>query len=217
MAAGSLTATRPIRTLRLLQTDGSTVSVPLSDLSSLSASKEDICPAHFSQSRRASRAMMATSPDGLGEFGTPSRVGEVRVSRPRAYYGANSAASKNINIGELYREAIDLAQKGGADFSAFVVGGRVPLTVLLHAGPGEHDSAMTWYAGGAARPIYDIAEEGTGGITFSFLQPHTTGLSAPTIATTDDAHVYSLDGRLVKWGNAPTGIYLQHGKKIIVR
>ena len=73
MAAGSLTATRPIRTLRLLQADGSTVSVPLSDLSSLSAGKEDICPAHFSQSRRASRAMMATSPDGLGEFGTPSR------------------------------------------------------------------------------------------------------------------------------------------------
>lgn len=539
MTTGSLTATHPIRTLRLLQTDGSTVSVPLSDLSSLSAGKEDICPAHFSQSRRTSRAMMATSPDGLGEFGTPSRgvlpslgapiipivmvefsdvafqasttparidslfdaddhalsprakgsvrdyyraqsygrfaphfkvVGKVRVSRPRAYYGANSAASKNINIGELYREAIDLAQKGGADFSAFVVGGRVPLTVLLHAGPGEHDSfeagnedypwahfsentlvsgglrfdsyfvgcelmqsyerdpdtkqprrdasghpivagaelegigvfchemghalglpdfystreaqqtpdfhdimdyaqygndgywplgysayernymgwlqlheltdagpyrlaalhdtvfdapqaylirnaadskeyyilenrrpstwfasvlgqgmlvyhlhydvnawsanvvntnpahlrcvvvpadnvwqnrkteavdvadlqgkfqgdffpgtkgvtelseagapAMTWYAGGAARPIYDIAEEGMGGITFSFLQPHTTGLSAPTIATTDDAHVYSLDGRLVKWGNAPAGIYLQHGKKIIVR
>ena len=531
----NLPATRPIRTLRLQQADGTTVSVPLPE----ALRNDEGCPSRFSQRNRASRAFGTSSADGLGRLGFPSQgilpslgeplipvvmvefsdvafqptttperidslfsgencainrrakgsvrdyfraqsygrfvphfkvVAKVRVSKNRAYYGANSTWSKNINIRELYRESIALAQKQGADFSPFVAGGRIPLTVLFHAGPGEHDSSeagkeeypwahfaestltsgglrfdsyfvgcelmqsyvqdpvtkrpkldksrllivesadlegigvfchemghalglpdfystqeaqqtpdfhdimdyaqygndgywplgysayernymgwlqlheltdagpyrlaalhdtvpdapqaylirnaadskeyyilenrrpstwfasvlgqgmlvyhlhydvnawsanvvninpahlrcvvvpadnvwqnrktkavniadlqskfqgdffpgtkgvtelseagaptMTWYAGGAARPIYDIAEEGMGGITFSFLQPHTTGLTSPTIATTDDAHVYSLDGRRVKWGNAPTGIYLQHGKKIIVR
>ena len=226
----NLPATRPIRTLRLQQADGTTVSVPLPE----ELRNDEGCPSRFSQRNRASRAFGTSSADGLGRLGFPSQgilpslgeplipvvmvefsdvafqptttperidslfsgencainrrakgsvrdyfraqsygrfvphfkvVAKVRVSKNRAYYGANSTWSKNINIRELYRESIALAQKQGADFSSFVAGGRIPLTVLFHAGPGEHDS---FEAGREEYPWAHFAESTltSGGLRF---------------------------------------------------
>lgn len=70
-------------------------------------------------------------------------VGKVKLSRDRAYYGGNSGGSKNKNAYEMYSEAITLATQQGVDFRPFVENGGVPLTVLLHAGPGEHNAFET--------------------------------------------------------------------------
>lgn len=65
----NLPATRPIRTLRLQQADGSTVSVPLPE-----ELIEDVgCPSRFSERNRSSRAFGTSSADGLGRLGFPSQ------------------------------------------------------------------------------------------------------------------------------------------------
>lgn len=70
-------------------------------------------------------------------------VGKVKTAQPRAYYGKNEGSSKNVNIVQLYREAIEKAAAQGTDFSQYASQGSVPLVVLYHAGPGEHDAFET--------------------------------------------------------------------------
>lgn len=83
---------------------------------------------------------------------------KVKLSRERAYYGANNnAGAKTINATEMYKEAIELAQNQGIDFAGYVQGGGVPLVVLLHAGPGEHDAFET---GADNYPWAHFAERG---------------------------------------------------------
>ena len=67
-------------------------------------------------------------------------LGQVKLSRPRSYYGANEGNSKNANIYEFYNEALRLAQAKGMNFQRFVNGGAVPLVVFIFAGEGEHNS-----------------------------------------------------------------------------
>lgn len=67
-------------------------------------------------------------------------LGKVRLSKNRAYYGKNSSTSKNVNILEMNKEAVELATAAGVDFSPFVENRIVPLIMFLHAGPGEHDA-----------------------------------------------------------------------------
>lgn len=70
-------------------------------------------------------------------------VGTIKTKEPRAHYGKNAGGSYNANIGALYREAIAAATGQGVDFSQYAQSNGVPLVVLLHAGPGEHDSFET--------------------------------------------------------------------------
>ena len=66
------------------------------------------------------------------------------------------------------------------------------------------------------KPIYDISEA-DGVITFYYLQDkETTAINAPTIAVTPKQAVYDLSGRRIA---QPTqgGIYIQNGKKVVVK
>lgn len=230
--ASSLTASQPLRHLRIKLTDGTTEWLPISPKEAFS--KHDChCPAHF-EPHHPSRSLYAANADGLGRLGERSMgilnsIGEqripmlmvefadvafqptttkekldsvfnhrgyllnkqsrgsvrdyfehqsygrfsprfevlttVKLSRERAYYGGNAGSSKNQNVYALYKEAIELAQKQGIDFSGYVQEGGVPLVVLLHAGPGEHDAFET---GADNYPWAHFAERGltAGGLNF---------------------------------------------------
>lgn len=70
-------------------------------------------------------------------------VAKVRVSKATAEYGRHSGSSVDVNAPSLVREAVDLAEKQGVDFSAFASSGSVPLVSIYFAGPGEQSSYET--------------------------------------------------------------------------
>lgn len=66
-------------------------------------------------------------------------VGRVKLSRERAYYGANAGgqAGRDVRAKDMIIEAIRLVKAEGTDFSQFVVDGSIPNITVLYAGPGE--------------------------------------------------------------------------------
>ena len=92
-------------------------------------------------------------------------VTKVKLPKNRAYYGGNTSTYKTKNSYEMYMESIRLAIAKGVDFSQYKVDNGVPLVVLHHAGPGEHDS---YEAGSEDYPWAHFSQSTTvkGGLTF---------------------------------------------------
>lgn len=68
-------------------------------------------------------------------------VGVVRLPHTRAYYGAHSRGDVDSNVPRLVRDAVNLAEAAGTDFSRYRDGGGdVPLVAVVFAGVGEHSS-----------------------------------------------------------------------------
>lgn len=67
-------------------------------------------------------------------------VAKVKAAKNYAYYGQNQGKTRDVNIKELIKSAIDSAVVKGVDFSTMLVNNRVPLVSILFAGPGEHNS-----------------------------------------------------------------------------
>ena len=75
---------------------------------------------------------------------TPSYEVVAKVQVPKSYveYGKNASNGNiDLNVKILIKEAIELAEKQGVDFSIFAKDkGRVPLVSIYYAGPGEHSA-----------------------------------------------------------------------------
>lgn len=68
-------------------------------------------------------------------------VGVVKLPHPRAYYGAPKGSESDSNVPKMVKDAVDLAEAAGADFSRYRNGGsEVPLVAVVYAGVGEHSS-----------------------------------------------------------------------------
>lgn len=68
-------------------------------------------------------------------------VGVVRLPQTRAYYGAHRRSATDSNVPRMVKDAVDLAEAAGADFSRYRNGGSdVPLVAVVYAGVGEHSS-----------------------------------------------------------------------------
>ena len=68
-------------------------------------------------------------------------VGPYTLSQNLAYYGKNSASGDDANVGAMVKEACELADKGGADFTLYDNdnNGIVDFVYILYAGYGEAD------------------------------------------------------------------------------
>lgn len=72
--------------------------------------------------------------------------------------------------------------------------------------------------GKLSRPIYNIAKDARGVITFSYLDKELTGISSPLTPenASRNAKIFDLNGRVVKsFESAGPGIYIVNGKKVI--
>ena len=92
----------------------------------------------------------------------------------------------------------------------------------------DGDVTPAVYNGDAlGKPLYDITEDETAGtVTFCFLEESTeesedtddsTGINNITTRETSSATVYSADGREMRSGTLPAGIYIVGGKKIAIK
>lgn len=70
-------------------------------------------------------------------------VAKVTAAGNYAVYGANSSTKRDPNVNNLIKEAIDSAVVQGVDFTPMLVNGKIPLVVVIFAGPGEHNSYET--------------------------------------------------------------------------
>lgn len=66
-------------------------------------------------------------------------VAKVTLSKEYAYYGQNSPKGGDMRAGEMVKEAVQLAQAQGIDFSKYIntTKQNVPLVCILYAGEGE--------------------------------------------------------------------------------
>lgn len=69
-------------------------------------------------------------------------VGVVRLPHSRAYYGTHTQSDVDSNVPRMVRDAVDLAEAAGVDFSRYRSGGsnEVPMVAVVYAGVGEHSS-----------------------------------------------------------------------------
>ena len=81
----------------------------------------------------------------------------------------------------------------------------------------ETPPAATLFTGGTlSRPLYNIAINNDGTISFSYIDAALTGIGQVQNESTTDAAVYDLQGRrYATLQQAPAGIYVVGGKKVI--
>ena len=72
-------------------------------------------------------------------------VGPYTLSNDVAYYGKNTGSGGDANVGAMIKEACELADKGGADFTLYDNDndGKVDFVYILYAGYGEADGGPT--------------------------------------------------------------------------
>lgn len=91
-------------------------------------------------------------------------LGVVTLPESRSYYGRNSGANVDVNVHEMVRQAVSLAESNGADFSKYrTVGGDIPVVGIVYAGVGEHSSDED----DAVWAMFTPCEINTGGGTIS--------------------------------------------------
>lgn len=75
---------------------------------------------------------------------------------------------------------------------------------------------VLWKSGDFQTPIYNIAETADGLITFSYLQKTPNAISSVSSERKNNA-IYTLDGRRAQQEDLKAGVYIQGGKKIVVK
>ena len=107
-------------------------------------------------------------------------VCEVTLSKSRAYYGARVGNSNDSHVSEMVREAVNLAEKQGVNFSKYkTAAGGVPIVGVVFAGVGENSS---WEDDAVWASYYTAITNFTGGKINSFLVVNEL---LPTIRRTD--------------------------------
>lgn len=66
-------------------------------------------------------------------------VAKVKLEYGYKHYGAHSGGANDARRSDAVREAIELAEAQGVDFSKYSTNGRAPLISIIHAGPGEQE------------------------------------------------------------------------------
>ena len=88
--------------------------------------------------------------------------------------------------------------------------------------PGAHTPAATLYNGSSKlleRPIYNIAVQPDGSITFSYLDASITGIGqTATVVRQPAKAIYDMSGRrIASWETAAPGLYIVNGVKVAKR
>ena len=118
-------------------------------------------------------------------------VCEVTLSKSRAYYGARVGDSNDSHVSEMVREAVNLAEKQGVNFSKYkTAAGGVPIVGVVFAGVGENSS---WEDDAVWASYYTAITNFTGGKINSFLVVNEL---LPTIRRTDAQvdTLYNIEG-----------------------